>query len=74
MFTAHVDTKENFTVEAEATLKASEASGQSKVSKDVVLGCVKTVQRLVTQSTFVHVTHQLQFIVRIQILNTFFFD
>ena len=74
MFTTHVNTKENFTVEAETTLETSETPGQSKVSKDVVLGGVKTIQRLVTQATFVHVTHQLKFIIGIQILNTFFFD
>ena len=65
MFTTHMHTKENFTVEAETTLKASKTSWQGEVSKDVVLGRIQTIQRLVAQSTFVHVTHQLKFIIRV---------
>ena len=56
MFTAHVDTKQHSAVEAETTLEAGQTPGQSKVSEDVILGSVQTVQRLVTQSALEHVS------------------
>ena len=59
MLAAHVDTKQDLAVEAEAALEAGQAPGQREVGEDVVLGSVEAVQRLVAQPALVHVALNL---------------
>ena len=74
MLAAHVDTKQNLAVEAEAALEAGQAPGQREVGEDVILGSVEAVQRLVAQSALVHVTLNLQLVIRVEALYALLFN
>lgn len=66
----HVNTEQNFTIEAQTTLKAGETTRQGEVCQDVILGGVQTVQRLVTQTTLVQLPQHLQLVIRVERLDT----
>ena len=70
VFRTHVNTEQNFTIEAQAALEAGETTRQGEVCQDVILGGVQTVQRLVTQAALVQLPQHLQLVVGIERLDT----
>lgn len=74
MLIGHVDAEEDFAVEAESTLEASQTPGQCKVSEDMILRGVPGLHYFLAEFALPGATALLQFTVWVETINCFFLD
>jgi len=70
----HVDSKEDFAIEAKATLETSEAPGQGKVGQDVVFCRVPGFHDFLAEFALPSASSLLELAVRVEAIDRFLLD